>query len=1118
MGHWYPAQNRIDAIAGELKALEAFALKPAEDITSTVADVSSTLSKAARASGFPQRQLGQWTWLGAQYRLHSKMGGPVAGASGAALAFLAKRIGDRISPEVVPDLNWVLETTIQTLWDLLPPTGASGVLSASELAEIEAQLESLADAPFDEAEVRAACAKPLAELALFARTPHLQALPTKVEGLFTAALRSGEGSRKARAALLYLAQTADVVRDSEGFLGLLDDAYVIDLAFAAAEQQTRCLPLLTGLLSGHPYVAELALVGDPCEPLDLYAQYVVCAALDSLRDDAPPAMLVVRETGPFPLLAAFFAAVGSAREEAKLDRERMENWPAGQPVLISDGTAKFKAVFLGEELIGGSRRFRLAMDKSSTLTVPIDLAPYISAAKAPHARLSSGRDLGEWLKRRHADPLSNLTGATRRRDGDQTGVLLVGSRSKLDAFINAPRPLGSDIGALVGVKYVVVGRYEPVGGTVTDTPYIYACSDADTAYDMIRNPPPHIRRWRVVTDGARLMRALYASLSTDGEGDLPPMCALVELHDRETAWELLKQRFSVWYLEDHDVRPPSSAPEIGAQPDLLERVLGRQSAHWNAVQHRHSERNEFLESVADWIVRAQAANDEGTLRTLELLASQFMRTAVSHPIPTEAGDKALAALARGVAMQAAMLRHYNPLAGELHALFEPALKLGLPAIDRRTAIAAAGGPEGRTAVVCRSLRIAAACKDVVKSDEKLGRMVWTNLDGVRAQAPFDRIVVPGWLDRLSMRELVNNGYAPSLELLLHPFEARWLDRTLAASQKWERKIEADTIDVLGRVSERLRAEGLESSLWRTQTDRRLAAAPGSTPAAEDQAAVIESDAPEFEQLEARSIAAVHGAVFKGREHQPVVPAHLVLFDEPGRHAFLRAGSKVIVLAGPEMSLPKKPAAGGSEKVLYRSVESLEPGWLLAVPIGGDRDLIDARADQFIAEAEQVRRLAATWKDAMRRYMERHRLEPAAAARRLRDAGVARGPATIRSWTAASATIAPRGYRDVVPVIARLTGDLVLKSRLAEVLQAVDLIYRARSRAADAIVAELFAGDIDLDAPELRFDLNGVAIRYGLHRVQSMDGLCNAPADVIGKIRTFLPDAGAMAGAPAGASV
>ncbi|RZJ47201.1 MAG: hypothetical protein EON87_01780 [Brevundimonas sp.] len=1121
MGHWYPAQSRIDAIAGELRALEAFALKPAEDIASTVAGVSAALSDAARAPGFPQRQLGQWTWVGSQYRLHAGTGGPVAGASGAALAFLAKRVGKAMTADVVPDLNWVLETTIQTLWTLLPAAGAAGFLSDAELKAIEARLEELAEAPFDEHAVRQACAGPLAELTVFAQAPQLQALPAKVEGLFTAARRPGEGSRLARAALLYLAQTADVVRDTEGFLGLLDDAYVIDLAFAAAEQQTRCLPLLNGLLADYPYVADVALVGEPSAPLDLYAQYVVCAALDSLRDGAAPAMLVLRETGPFPLLAAFFAAVGSARAEAKLDRERLEEWPAGQHVVISDGTSKFRAVFVGAVRIGGARRFQLAMDKDSTLTVPEDLAPYIAAAKTPHKRLSSGRELGEWMKHRHVDPLSNLTGSPRRRDGDQMGILLVGSRSKLDAFIAGPRPLGSDIGAAVGLKYVVGGRFEPVGGTATDTPYIYACSDADTAYDMVRNPPPHIRGWRVVVDGARAMRALHASLTTDGEGDLPPMCALVELHDRETAWDLLRKRFSVWYLEDHDVRPPSLSADRSPGSEAFARVLGRQSAHWHTVQRRHVASHNFLEAVAEWMVRAADRRSEGALQNLDLLVSHFMRAAVARPVATEQADKALRDLARGVAMQAAALRHYSDLAAELCSLFAPVLEGALPSTDRRAAIAAAAGrsqPDG-TAVVCRSLQIAAACAEATRTDETLGRMLWTNLDGVRTKAPFERIIVPGWLDRLSVRELANNGYASSLELVFYPFEQRWFDRTMAAGQKWERRIEAGTIEALTSVTDRLRESGREATLWRDQTEGRLAVTTrsGAAPVDEEQSPAAD-DEPEFERLEARSIAAVHGAVFKGREHQPVVRAQLVLFDEPGRHAFLRAGAKVIVMSGPPMVLSEKAAAGAAEKILYRSVESLEPGWLLALPAGGDRDLIDARADQFIGGADKVRAMAAAWKTAIRRYMERHRLEPATVARRMREAGVARDAATIRSWASGSATIAPRGYREVVPVIARLTGDPVLRENQAEVLQAIDLIYRARTRAADAIVAELFAGEIDLTASELRFELNGSVIRYGLHRVRSLDGLCDAPADVIGKVMSFIQGtvepAGAGAGVPA----
>jgi hypothetical protein len=279
-------------------------------------------------------------------------------------------------------------------------------------------------------------------------------------------------------------------------------------------------------------------------------------------------------------------------------------------------------------------------------------------------------------------------------------------------------------------------------------------------------------------------------------------------------------------------------------------------------------------------------------------------------------------------------------------------------------------------------------------------------------------------------------------------------------------------------------------------------ASGTSPLTVADAQPVEDDAPEYERLEARSLDAVRLGVFRGRENQPVVRTQLVVFEEPGSHAFLRTGGKVIVLSGPRV---ESAVGGQAEKLLYRSVETLEPGWLLAIPRGGDRDLVDARADQFIAQAATVRATASLWKRAMRNYLNRSGLELSAVARRMREAGVSRDAATIRYWTTTTATIAPRGYREVIPVIARLTGDVPLSTRQAEVIQAIDLIYRARSRAAEVIVAELFAGEIDLDAPELTFDLDGAVLRYGLHRIQSLEGLCDAPADVVGKVRSVTDD-------------
>lgn len=1107
MGYWYPAQTRVDELESELKTLEQFALRPADDVTETTPAVSGMLTQAARAEGFPTRQLHQWVWLGSQYRLHAQTGGRTAGLAGAALAFLGKRINRKLTEDDIQDLNWVLESTVQKLCDLLDASAIRSCLSADELVRIEERLTvHQASSLFDEHSVRQRVQRQLLELQAVSAAGHLTNLTDKVDALFAASKRDGKDGAAARAALLYLAEEDDAVCDSAGFLGLLDDVYVIDWAYATVEQQTRCLPMLQGLLESYPYVADLALTGTPLRPLDLYSQYVSCAVLDSLYGAEQATLLVLRETGPFCVLSAFFAAVEAARRQATVERERLTEWPPGQHVFITDGSVAFKTIFYGEVEVGSGRRFKLGVRDRATLTAPLDLAPYIAASSTPHKQLTRGNEFGAWLKARHADPLVNLTGAGRKRAADQECVLLLGPRHKLDDFASYVRPLGSSLGALLGMRYVKTdGRIEDLCSSATDTPYIYTCSDADTAYDLIRNPPQHVRSWRVIVDGARQMRALHAALMTDGQSLVPPLCVVTELHDREAVSDLAQQGFAIWYLEDQDVElPPLSMRRKQPGDDILSRTLARQGNHWVAVQQVHSSPQDFLEAVDGWMRSAEAdkGRDEG-VRNLELLVSAFMRTALARPMVTPQSDKLLHNLAHTIAMQAATYRVYSPLAGSLHDLFAPMLNGRTPKFERRSELASiveeftAGEA---VAVVCRSAQIASACAEASRQDSKLANLLWTNLEGVRREAPFDRIIVPGWLDRLSMRELANNGYGSRLDLLLYPFEQRWFERTMVANATWERRIEEKSLKALGDVADRLMAAGRASKLWGEQTKARLSTSRSAGAAPE---IVDEVDAPEFEKLEARSIDAVHRSIMQGRDHHPTAKAQLVMFDEPGAFAFLAPGGKVIVLAGPDGPVAHS-AAGTSdaEKLLFRSVASLEPGCLLALPTGTDRDLIDARADQFMDEAPQIRQISALWKMALRRLVEITGIETSVIVRRLAEAGVTRDAATVRSWVLSSSTIAPRGYRDVIPVIAKLTNDPELNDALPKVVQAIDLIYRARARAADAIVRELFAGEIDLDAEELAFDLNGSIVRFALHRVRSIEGLRDVPYEVIGRARTL----------------
>jgi hypothetical protein len=217
---------------------------------------------------------------------------------------------------------------------------------------------------------------------------------------------------------------------------------------------------------------------------------------------------------------------------------------------------------------------------------------------------------------------------------------------------------------------------------------------------------------------------------------------------------------------------------------------------------------------------------------------------------------------------------------------------------------------------------------------------------------------------------------------------------------------------------------------------------------------------------------------------------------------LPPGGKVIVLAEGLGGLNKSTIGpGGAERMLLRSVADLETGMLLALPLGSDRDLIDARADKFMVSPAETRKLAAVWKDAIQRHLSSSRSYAEFAAK-MAKAGQPRDPGTIKAWATQAQTIGPRNYLETVPLIAHLTGDEQLNSRLKEVEQSIDLIYRARAAAAEAIVEELFAGQIDLNADELVFDLDGRSIRYALHRVRLVDDIHTVSIDSIGMIRTI----------------
>jgi hypothetical protein len=369
-----------------------------------------------------------------------------------------------------------------------------------------------------------------------------------------------------------------------------------------------------------------------------------------------------------------------------------------------------------------------------------------------------------------------------------------------------------------------------------------------------------------------------------------------------------------------------------------------------------------------------------------------------------------------------------------------------------------------------------------------------NIESLRRRAPFDRVLVPGWLDRHAMREIASNGYGARTELLLFPFEKTWFDNVLAAARQWEKRLESETILTLRDVTTQLGETGTETPRWHEQTKMRLEVV--GTPQGPDL-----DDRSDADLLEERSIEALANSIPRGSGGQTTAKAQLILFEEADAYVLLPPHGRTIVLQAPGEDAASA-AGGDAERQLFRNVAELEPGMLLALPETTDRDLIDARADQFLANPTKSRELAGIWKLALRRRFDARADDPYSFSQKMAAAGEPRDPATIRSWATDTKSVAPRNYRHVVPLLAQLTGEPDLVDHLPEVLTAIDLLYRARARAAEALLQDVFSGEIDLDAPRLSIQLSDRELSFGLHRVRRCAGIREDAVDCIGRLAHF----------------
>ena len=1054
----YPKRSETQAINAKLN-------EQAEDIRNSpsehgklVLEVARHMSDRKFLEQIPEHQMLGWLRIASAYRLSASTDSRRASVAAAALTMLMRKTPKATdSPDVLAELNWTLDQTLD--WLELPLGGdwVRDCLSAAELGELEPYLTGgRKDTSFEREAVLRAIELQKSTIHAFAVLARLTNFDEKLDLLFKAAERDGEGADAARSALNYIGLVEDVVSDDKGLLGLLDDLYAVEWAYAVAEAHTLALPRLTQMLGDWPFLSSsFLMVGG--KVLDRYSQYVLGSCNQMIGDGG--GKVVLRDASSYATLAAISVGLMAGKDsDQRIDE--IEKFPDGQPVILSAGhKRRLRVLYRGRSMIGAKEKIKLGVAGPGTLHLDDWASKYMFPSSGPHVRLSKGADVSIWAKEVRADALDFLSRSGGYQVAD-TAVLLVAPRGKVESHLRSINCRGQPYASVFGASWITQsGAVEPLLGSLASHPLFFACSDAETAKDVLLDPPEGISSWAVVTDGGKQSGRLLDLLKSEEIGDVPVL-GVVDLAERIDVSER-----NLCLVEDHQVVPIADSIRGFGTSDSLARALARQSNHWACDVNVIPVDVPLLDDLADASAILRDDDDDPMLASLRSGVRRLLIDAGRMPVPHAPLDESHRSRAGNLARCAEMLAQYEAAAKDVASILTSIQLDGLsyPDLLDEGILSDLDSKEAPFAVVVGSRDEAKAASVALKSAYSAGQ-AFTVEDALVA-APFEQVIVPGWFGAHSMRRLKMTPPGLKTTICLARFQRSWLDVSLRASERRERVLEHRTLEVLEKIDSRA-PKGREGPRWPKPAVPRVGVEPTG------------DYAPEVDEIPVADLSSLANRLRPSAGTDLECLGIPVLLEEPGHYCLLPPNGTVFILPS------SRTANASAESELLRPVSALRPGSIFSMIGDEHRDLVDDFADFFLADASATRCTANMWRKPFKEALEDNPLVWRRLLERLAEAGVSRHEQTFRNW-AESRIIAPRDYSAVIPAIAKVSHDPELLQKTEEIVSSISKIYMARTKGAEHLIQEVFSGEFDATGMVLETSVLGMSKTVQLHTVAAV---------------------------------
>ncbi|MEX1221774.1 MAG: DrmE family protein [Idiomarina sp.] len=1040
--------------------------------------------------------LRDWVWINAQFRIAHPSNEEVARPSWSAISLFVTLVQQLESgyKDVLVDICWLTDRTVEILLGLLGARAINKFISPEEQKRIDDLIIELAEAENEDLDHLKSFAEGVAtEFAEIHHAAYFPSIANKLLGLCQVAHESSEAGYWAKAALRYVCLEDDIIGDSQGYVGFLDDIHVIENMYGFVFDELPWKRLVDHAAEKWPFITRVYwLDEDSKNHLTLLLKAVISCCLDSSLEENQTRNIVMPDVGP----CGFLSAAACVLKEVGSEKKSTIPTPGTLAAFRNGHTLRYVMMESPHRFPNGSELPMIKL-KGAVVSIRPDKAILLeSVINRKEVTLATAKQLKQWLSTVEEDSQTAVHGF--HTTDAQASVLYVTTRSDFFGYLGTICPYGRRLDELITIEYQSRVKRSALGSEPTVVnPAMIVCSSLDVAESILRDRIEGSAKPKYMIVDRPVDQVAMAALKERCRQYNPDMKIIVisQVDTRVGSYPDSNEE-SVWFIQPEAIDPVSTAispmpvADMGRGP--LAKYVKRQNRASDVRLITHfvefAELDEFYQIAQK--IKQRAFDEDASLLPFAMNAETALKHISTYPpMGNSISDEHLTLVLESLAQHAAAMGIYDQDVNNLASASEKLLK----AVKEKN-------PKAeflyRIIKDYKTCHIAVASRSIAESLSNTAiNFMHINIEFIpvhdlESLENIDLLLVPGWLGRKQMLRLRLGGWSCVQVHMLYEFECQRLS-------KQARKLEK-TFNHLDRKTR-------ES--WKTFFKNNPET--GIPPAMSRDVKVAESDWGVDEQhndsLESddwlESAVREHmSSSSVGQSMEMQVLGRLMFFDDGQHYGVFADNAKLVclneilggVLNATELSEYE------AEKLLWKSTKHLEPGDVLAFPDDpGLGDVIDELADAILGDDGATRKQSSLWRNALRTIYEANNHDLDKMQNELLRHGIDRTRVTLMSWLFSTKTVAPQNSPQTIPSILLCAGIDDPQKVANNILKHVKTVYRARRKAGHFLVAQLSTVSLSGLGDSAFIEINGRKIRYKVLSISAIDELARFDASFLG---------------------